>query len=606
MKKIYKQNESIYRVLAVDGEKSLVIDCIKACMPKWINETFEGALELSEDDLRAHLGALFEEIENLSPKAKKTMYERYTLISGVLPFVKDEYMRIRAIESIAQEQQVSKQTIRRYLCMYLVYQDIRALAPVEKNLEDKLSSDEKNMRWALNKFFYNKNKNSVKYAYTMMLKEKYCDGAGKLLDTYPSFYQFRYFYRKTKKLETYFISRDGVKDYQMNNRPLLGDGIQAFAPNIGTAMLDSTVCDIYLINEKNQIVGRPILTAAIDAFSGLCCGYCLTWKGGMYSLRNLMLNVVTDKKEHCSKFGITIDSNEWNSCKMPLRLVTDKGSEYKSENFEQLIDLGVQIVNLQSYRPDLKSKVEKFFDMVQGYYKPYLKGKGTLEVDFQQRGAIDYRKQAALTLEEFEEIILHCILFYNSKRVIENFPYTEDMLKRGIKPYASDIWNYGLEVDGTNLIEVSKKEVILTLLPRTTGKFTRQGLKVNGLRYHNENFREEYLQGKEVLVAYNPDSADSIYYIENGRYIEFGLIESRFRGKSLEDVSNMKESGKQLIKKEEENRLQAEIDLAKKIQLIRESSSRSTKNDTKNIRSTRAQEERKAHINLVEEVCVNE
>lgn len=598
-KGIYKKDEMTVRVLGECGSKILVIDCIKLSMPKWIN-TLDGFVRVPEDDL----GVCFEDMENISPKAKRTMYERYTLISGVLSFVSDEYMRTKAIESISKEQNVSKQTIRKYLCMYLVYQDIRSLAPTEKSSKRELTKDEKNIRWALNKFFYNKNQNSVKYAYTMMLKEKYTDKEGVLKEVYPSFYQFRYFYRKNKRIETYLISRNGIKDYQKNRRPLLGDGIQEFAPNIGTAMLDSTICDIYLVNEKGEVIGRPILTAAIDGYSGICCGYSLSWEGGIYSLRNLMLNVITDKKEHCKRFGINIDRDDWNCNLMPLKLVTDKGSEYKGENFEQLVDLGINIVNLPAYRPELKGNVEKFFDVIQNYFKPYLKGMGVIEPDFQERGAHDYRRDATLTIEQFEEVIIRCILFYNCKRIIEDFPYTGDMLEKGIKPHSSEIWNYGLE-NGANLIKVDKRELVLTLLPRTTGKFTRQGLKVNGLRYHNEYFREEYLLGKEVTVSYNPDLVNVVYLIENGKYIEFTLIESRFKDKDLGEVSKMKEAGKRLVKDERESKLQAEIDLSKHIQIIRENASRGERS-TKNIRSNRKAEQRKTHKNLIEEVGIYE
>ncbi len=104
-------------------------------------------------------------------------------------------------------------------------------------------------------------------------KELYCDSLGNLLSEYPSFYQFRYFYRKTKKMQTYYISRDGLKNYQKNNRALLGDGIQEYASSVGMGMLDATVCDIYLVNEAGNLVGRPILTACIDAYSSLCCGF---------------------------------------------------------------------------------------------------------------------------------------------------------------------------------------------------------------------------------------------------------------------------------------------------------------------------------------------
>ena len=153
------------------------------------------------------------------------------------------------------------------------------------------------MRWALNRFFYTKQKNSLMTAYTLMLKEKYCDSLGQLVETYPTFDQFRYFYRKTKKMQQYYISRDGIKDYQRNNRPLLGDGVQQFAPAVGVGMLDSTICDIYLVDDGGKLVGRPVMTACVDAFSGLCCGYSLGWEGGTYSLRSLMLNVIADKQE---------------------------------------------------------------------------------------------------------------------------------------------------------------------------------------------------------------------------------------------------------------------------------------------------------------------
>lgn len=599
---LIKKENQIYRVFATNKEQLLIIDCSNPTMPKWIDDTHD-FISITEEELINTLNIEFE--EDITPNRMKVMNERFTMISGLLPFLHNKELRNRALECISKEYNISKQTLRRYLCSYLVYMDKRALLPIERNYEHPLSKYEKNIRWALNKFYYNNQKNSLKYAYTMMLREKYTDEKMQLKEEYPSFYQFRYFYRKTKKLQTFYISREGVKAYQKNNRPLLGDGIQSFAPEIGTGLLDSTVCDIYLVDEENRVIGRPILTACIDAYSGLCCGYSLTLQGGMYSLRNLMLNIVTDKVEHCKKFGIDINTKDWNCNKLLRKFVTDRGSEYKGENFEQLADLGIFIVNLPPYRPDLKSKVEKFFDLVQGYYKPYLKGKGVVQPDFQQRGAIDYRKQACLTLQDFEKILIHCILFYNSKRIIEDFPYTEDMLKEGIKPYASEIWNYEIEYGAINLIDVSDKEVMLTLLPRTLAHFTRRGLIVNKLRYGNNLYMEEYLQGKEVIVAYNPENVNQVYLYDKGKYIEFNLIESRFKEKSLSEVSELKYMQHKLEKNEQENKIQAEIDLSEKILSIRNLIP-DRKADTYNIRENRKHAEIRVHKDLLSEVCVNE
>ena len=109
-------------------------------------------------------------------------------------------------------------------------------------------------------------------------------------------------------------------------------------------------------------------------------------------------------------------------------MVTDRGAEYCSGTFEQLSELGVTVVNLPSYRPELKGSIEKFFDLIQSYYKPYLKGKGIIESDYQQRGAHDYRMDACLTLEDFKKIMLRCIVHYNSKRKLASVSYTTDML----------------------------------------------------------------------------------------------------------------------------------------------------------------------------------
>lgn len=529
--KLIKIENNILRILDVKNDSLLVIDCIKRTMPKWMPPAAIADYESCEEtELLDITEITLFDIAELDVESRKRTHEHFTFIASVLPFISDEKQRNLMISKVAEAYGISKQTVRYYLCWYLAYQDISVLAPKQSIKGKVLSADEKNMRWSLNKFFYSKNKNSLKTAYTMMLKEKYCDANGVLLPEYPSFNQFRYFYRKHKNLQTYYISRDGIKDYQRNNRPLLGDGIQELAPCVGVGMLDATVCDIYLVNESGNLVGRPILTACIDAYSSLCCGYSLSWEGGTYSLRGLMVNILSDKVQHCKKYGVSIENSQWNhnNC-LPATFITDMGNEYKSETFEQISELGVTVINLPSYRPELKGAVEKFFDLIQESYKRHLKGKGIIMPDYQERGAHDYRKDACLTMTDFEKIIIRCIIYYNCQRVIENFPYTEEMLKINIQPYANCIYEWGKRQDGANLISVDTEQVILTLLPRTTGKFTRFGLKVNRMRYKHENYTEKYLSGGEVSVAYNPEDVSCVWLIENGSYIRFTLIESRYK-----------------------------------------------------------------------------
>lgn len=602
---ILKKDAEMLRVLKIKEGKALVVDCVKSRMPWWISQSdLNDAVEISEDDLLEETGTCLP--EDVSAAANRVMHKRFHMIAGILPFVDDKKKRSYLIEEAVRTHEVSVNTVKNYLISYLTYQNIMVLAPKERMKEKELTQDEKNMRWALNKYYYTKAKQSISTAYTLMLKEKYCDGEGRLLENYPSIHQFRYFYRKNRKMQTYYISRNGLKDYQRNNRPLVGDGIQEEFAAVGVGMLDATICDIYLVDDSGHLVGRPILVACVDAYSSFCYGYSLLWEGGVYSLRNLMLNVIVDKEEWCRKFGILIDRKQWDSNCLPGVMVTDMGTEYTSGNFEQITELGISVTNLPAYRPELKGQVEKFFDLMQSEYKKHLKGKGVIEPDYQERGARDYRKDACLTIHDFETIILRCILYYNSQRIVGNFPYTKEMISDGVKPYAASIFEWGRKQPGADLIKVSKEELIQVLLPRTEGRFSRYGLKVNGMRYHAEGYTEEYLKGGVVTVAYNPENVSRVWLLEDGTFQPFELIERRFDGKTLEDVEMLKAGCNEIIKNAASENLQARIDLAKHIQDISGRAGKSEDTKIKNVRTTRRKEQRKRHMDFVKEDAGNE
>lgn len=603
------KGNSILRVLKIKGDRALVIDCLKRTMPIW---TPMGGLdryeEIDEEELYKATGVVPVDIEKLDAERRRIAYQRFTLITGILPHVDDDVERNYAISNAAEFFGKSKETIRMYLCRYLAFQSISALAPKERERETSLTADQKNMRWALNKFYYTSKKLSLPMAYTLMLKEKYCDSEGKLLPDRPSYYQFRYFSRKHRKAQNYLISRNGLADYQRNSRPLLGDGVQEFAPVPGTAMLDSTILDIFLADNGDNLIGRPILTAAVDAHSSMCLGYALTFEGGVYSLRCLMQSILVDKVKWCKQFGVSIQKQDWDcSGVIPGTIVTDMGGEYVSETFSQIAELGVTVINLPAFRPELKGPVEKFFDCVQSLYKPLLKGKGVIEPNYQERGAHDYRKDACLTLEVFEKVCLQCIVYYNSQRVTEGFPFTEEMLAQKVSPHASAIWNYGRSLPGTHLIPVSESMLMLTLLPRTEGRFSRTGLLVKGMRYANKTgFTEQYLTGGKAIVAYNPDDVSKVWLVNGGDFISFELIESRYCNKSLSEVTEIKKQQKWLAHDPMEQNLQAKIDLINHIQTIAATACRYGDGDMSGVREARKKARREYHTDVMRGTKHNE
>ena len=565
---LLRHDDRIIRVLTFDVDV-LIIDCLKRTMPQWMpTEELQDWVLCDETALplpEAHIC----NIEELTPAQRKVMHERYTLIAPVLPFIHKDAQRSAMITQMAELNNISKQTIRKYLCLFLTYQRMEVLAPPAQRKERALTATEKNFRWALNKFFYTERKHSLPTAYNLMLQHKYTDAAGQLVPGYPPFHRFKYFYQRHRKEQTALISREGKTNYQRNSRPLLGT-IQDFAPSIGTAMLDSTICDVYLVNESNQLVGRPVLTLAVDAYSSLICGYHLSWEGGVYSLQQLMHNVVANKVAWCRKFGITISPEEWPVNSLPGVTVTDKGKEYVGSTFEQLTELGVRMVNLPPYRPELKGIVEHAFSLLHSYFLPHLKGKGTIEPDFQERGSRDYRKDACLTMDDFEKILLRCILYYNNNRLLGEQVLSKEMVIAGVQPTANSLWRWGCAQAGANLIPIDAGSLKRTLLPRTEGNFTRRGLVVHKQRYrHCEGkFTERYLNGGKAIVAYDPDDISCVYLVESGLYTRFELILKVYDNLSLEEVMELQAQQQAAKKSAQPQKDQALIDLVASIETI--------------------------------------
>jgi putative transposase len=600
-----KVNDIIYRILAEDKDNYLVLNCNTKNMPAWKKESelADGVIINREEVFEILEIELIE--EKLTGTAFKQAHERYTMIAGVLAFMNDDSLRNRAIAIAVDTYGISRRTLTTYLCNYLVTDNISSLVPKPRKKNRSLNDDEKIMRWALNKFYYTRYKHKLTDCYIMMLKEKYTDESGKLKEEHPSIHQFRYFFNKTRKKQTELISREGIKEYQLNHRPLLGEGIHDFAPTIGTGMLDGTVCDLYLVDSSGKLVGRPLLVACVDAYSGLCCGYSLLWEGGVYSIREMMLNVIEDKVKWCKQFGIQIQKEQWPCDKLPGVLVTDRGSEYISYNFEQISELGCQVISLPSFSANMKGPVEKLFDLVQDSFKPFLKGYGVIEKDFQKRGIKDYRLESCLTIEQFEKIIIHTIIYYNN-RVLENFPYSDDMMKDGIVPSPAGIWDYQTEYGNSNLLSVSKEQLVLTLLPRTEGRFTRKGLVVNKMRYDADGFTEEYLNGEKCTVAFNPDDASVVWLLKEGDYIKFSLIEKKYNGMSVDEVHTQKKKQKQYVAGFREDALVAKVDLAQKINTIVEHALKSDDTDITGVTKRRQKARIQRHRNLTSEVINNE
>ena len=147
---LLKNGKSLIRVLDISEEKVFIVDCNNKTMPKWVTvDSITNYTPCSDDELDT-----LPDINDFDLQSRKFAYEHFTYIAGVLPFITDKKRRCAVIADIAEIRNISKQTICNYLWLYLVYQNIAALAPKTATIERELTADEKNIRWALNKYFY--------------------------------------------------------------------------------------------------------------------------------------------------------------------------------------------------------------------------------------------------------------------------------------------------------------------------------------------------------------------------------------------------------------------------------------------------------------------
>lgn len=151
---ILKCDDSIFRVLDIKNNEIFLIDCGKRTIPTWISENeIQDCTYLTEKELKEYIPIPLPDFDTMDTKSLCIINERYTLISGILPFVSDFRMRNKRIAAISAEYGICRQTIINYLCLYLAFQDKAVLAPKPCISDTTSSYDEKNFRWALNKFY---------------------------------------------------------------------------------------------------------------------------------------------------------------------------------------------------------------------------------------------------------------------------------------------------------------------------------------------------------------------------------------------------------------------------------------------------------------------
>lgn len=438
---------------------------------------------------------------------------------------------------------------------------------------------------AINKYYRNNNKISLKETYTLMLRDFYSDIfkednkiKHKVWDKsrIPTYNQFYYWFKKSEDVKKDIIFRESKKEFNLKNRELLSNSKQETDGPGTRFQIDATIADIYLVSSlnRNRIIGRPVVYAIIDVFSRLITGIYVglegpSWVGAMMALDNM----VEDKVEYCKKYDIEIDEGQWPSKHLPEIIIADRG-EFEGYSVENLINnLNIKIENTSPYRGDLKGIVERSFRTTNEKIKH--KTPGSIQKEFRKRGDRDYRLDATLTLVEFTRIYINIVLHHNNK-IIEKYPMDKEMIADEIVATPLNLWKWGIENRKGRLKIVDRELFRLNILPKGKASISRSGIRFRGLYYSSEKAIQEQwfinLKVRSVEIVYDPRNMNKIYipYNNGMEFDECYLVDTSIQYKDclLEEIIFNQELEAELKEKELKEQNQNNIDLEKEIEKI--------------------------------------
>lgn len=477
-----ERNGALFKVLASDGGGAWLISHDSPAAPFFVVDmaAYQRALPPPAQDAQ------------LSAAAQKRLELIQPLLDAGDAAVMDKQYRHQVSRDIAERYSTTPRTVLKLYYRYLATGQL--LSP-----KARAPSVNPDYEWAIRSFYFSAKKLSLRSAYEMMLLQRYTDHQGQLAPIHPSFGSFRaYFYsRSYHKSPRKIIARDGLTHYQRNCQPAFGSASE-WKKRPGSYQMDATEADIYLRSPDGEPF-RPYIYLAVDSATQLIAG---AWAGEScdeLAVMRCLENACRDKAEWCGRHDVTIMPEQWPSSGLPFEIITDKGREFCSTRMQELCRrYGVELITQAPFRPDRKGLVEQAFHLLQERYKPLLRGKGVIEPDAQERWAIDYQAQATLTLEDFIQVLIHCIVYLNSGRTLSS----------GCTP--AQLW----QSSAPQLLAVDAEELHLMSLPRAAAKLTRKGARVNGILYVPADMEGLFL-GDICSLAFDPADLSRVYLAEH-------------------------------------------------------------------------------------------
>lgn len=346
----------------------------------------------------------------------------------------------------------------------------------------------------------------------------------------PTIRQFYYYASKQLTKQEKDAVKTSVQEQRNNKRLIKSDSMfEVFGPG-DMVEIDACEADVSLVSsfDANKTVGRPVVYFMVDVFTRMILAVSVAFdNNSILGVTNLFLNLADDKQKYCERFGMGFDNPMiWKSNIIPRRLRVDRGSEFKSKEFERICnELGIEKQIVPGASGSLKGIVEQSFHQMHSKQNPHLENYGLIE----KRYDSEHHKEATLNIEQYTKMVINFVLTHNQE-YDSTYPVTKDMIEKGIKPIPCLLWKYGVKKYGNPRPIPVINQYLYNLMIPIKAKVDRRGISYKNLYYLPENdtvlSRAMFNAGKKkVAFEARMDMRDvgHIYYLRDGKLIDAPL-----------------------------------------------------------------------------------
>ena len=346
----------------------------------------------------------------------------------------------------------------------------------------------------------------------------------------PTYRQFYYYAQKHLTKEEKDLIKTSAAEQRNNKRLLISDSLKDVYGPADMVEIDACEADVSLVSEldPDQAIGRPIVYFMIDVYSRIILAVSVAFdNNSILGITNLFLNLADDKQEYCKKYGIEFnDKRLWPSGVIPKRIRVDRGSEFKSYEFDRICnEIGIEKQIVSGASGSLKGVVEQAFHQMHAKQNVHLENHGLIEKRYDSL----HHKEASLTIHDYIRMVINFVLAHNQQH-LETYPLTKEMIEKNVAPVPAILWEYGSKKYGMPQPIPVLEQYLYSLMTPIKAKISKRGISYKGLWYFAPNDKrlmsEMYAAGTKRMpfeVRMDMRDVSAIYYIRNSKLVKIPL-----------------------------------------------------------------------------------